>query len=174
MVSPATCSFCHRRLDEVSHLVRADGIFICLACARRCVLICEAENAAPVARFPRAAAAPPQGPGDRHLQSFLHYARGGITTGTPEPLLPWLREFLDVYELAILDAAKDTAGDGDSLVRANRVSRAFDAMMLPYRGDRRRAYLGAVFDRLLGRSIREGFSYHVDMTVLAPAEGESL
>ena len=66
MAAPATCSFCHCRLDEVSHLVRADGgIMICLACARRCVLICEAENAVPVARFPRLAVdivAPPRVP----------------------------------------------------------------------------------------------------------------
>ncbi len=171
MAAPATCSFCHRRLDEVSHLVRADGVFICLACARRCVLICEAENAAPVAHFPRPAAPSQPELDSRHLQAFLHYGRSGGPGGTPDPLLPWIREFLDVYEMAVMDAVKDTAGCDDGVARANRVSRAFDAMMLPYRGDRRRAYLGAVFDRLLGRSIREGFSYHVDTTALVPAEG---
>ena len=172
MAASLICAFCHRKPDEVPHLVVADrGSAICLACARRCVDICAADDAAAVARFPRpqVSALPRVTPDTRHLSGFLHYARGGIQTGTPDPVLPWLREFLDIYEMAVLDAVKEMAADGDSLIRSNRVSAAFDRMMLPYRGDRRRAYLGAVFDRLLGRSIREGFAYHVDMTALAPA-----
>ena len=173
MAASLTCAFCHRKPDEVPHLVVADrGSAICLACARRCVDICAADDAVAVARFPRPEmpALPRVTPDTRRLDGFLHYARGGIHTGTPHPVLPWLREFLDVYEMAVLDAVKETAADGDGLIRSNRVSAAFDRMMLRYRGDRRRAYLGAVFDRLLGRSIREGFSYHVDVTVLALAD----
>ena len=176
MVASLTCSFCSRKPDEVPHLVVADrGTAICLACARRCVDICAADDAKAVARFPRPQVplSPRVAPDTRHLDGFLHYARGGILTGTPDPVLPWLGEFLDVYETEVLDAARETASYGDNLVRTNRVAAAFDRMMLPYRGDRRRAYLGAVFDKLLGRSIREGFAYHVDTTVLAPADGEA-
>ena len=171
------CSFCDRRPDEVPHLVMADrGTAICLACARRCVDICAADDAVAVARFPRRRvelpAAPRVPPDTRHLDAFLHYARSG-TGGTPPPVLPWLCEFLDSYETEVRDAARDAATRGDGVIRANRVSAAFDRMMLPYRGDGRRAYLGAAFDRLLGRSIREGFAYHVDMTVLVPADGDA-
>lgn len=172
MAASLTCSFCHRKPDEVPHLIVADrGNAICLACARRCVDICGAEDAAAVARFPRPQVpVPPRVPPDtRHLDGFLHYAK---TSGDiPSMILPWLGEFLDAYEMAVLDAVKDTVDCADSLRRVQRVSEAFDRMMLPYRGDRRRAYLGAVFDKLLGRSIREGFAYHVDMTVLAPVAG---
>ena len=174
MANPPFCHFCFHKLHEVSHLVRADGgAMICLACARKCIATCEAENAPPVSRLRRTeVAAPPRLlPDTRHLDGFLYYGRGRIRTGTPDPVMPWLCEFLDVYEMAVLDAVKDTADCRDSLRRSQRVSEAFDRMMLPYRGDGRRAYLGAVFDRLLGRSIREGFAYHVDMTVLTPVEG---
>ena len=176
MAASLTCAFCHRKPDEVPHLIVADrGSAIYLACARRCVDIYAADDAAAVARFPRPEIPIPTrvAPNTQHLDGFLHYARGGIRTGTPDPVLPWLREVLDVYETAVLDAVRETATGRDSLFRSNRVSAAFDRMMLPYRGDRRRAYLGAVFDRLLGRSIREGFAYHVDMTVLIPMAGDA-
>ncbi len=172
------CSFCTRKSDEVSHLLRAAGsVFICLACARLSVETMEKGGALRISRFPLPTREPPRAqraPDARHLNGFLYQAGLRGQAIVPGPVWPWVLEFLEVYEGEVLSTVSALAECEDSLMRANHINDAFDRMMEPFRGDRRRAYLGAIFSDHLGRSIRDGFSYHINCMPVAASADVSL